>query len=213
MLYTYAYLDLPNLPQSIIDAAWQALEKNKNNHEVKVNNWLSRPGYADYEYRNFTLKNGQEVKTIKSHRYSIGEEFDTWVKEHCQLDPAPCGVAVYDDHSSFFAPHVDISRDYTFVYMLDLGGNNVETTWYRQQGYNLVRPDLKSVFDPDVITKNFDTLEEVDRIKLPLHKWVCLNASILHAVENIESTRVGIQISCNQVPNHLTFTMISEHHE
>lgn len=212
MTFTYGYLDLPDLPQSIIDAAWQSLEINKNNHKVKVNNWLDRPGYAEYEYRNFTLRDGTEVKTVKSHRYSISKEFDDWVVEHCQLDPAPCGVAVYDDHSSFFAPHVDISRDYTILYMLDLGGSNVETTWYRQHGHNLLRPDLKSVFDPGVITKNFDTLEEIDRVRLPLGRWVCLNAAILHAVENIQGVRVGIQLSSNHIPDHIKFTSVSKHY-
>jgi len=78
MTFTYAYLDLPPLPDSVVAAAWASLEHNKNNHAVKVNNWLDRPGYAEYEYRNFTLKDGSEVKTIKSHRYSISAEFDAW---------------------------------------------------------------------------------------------------------------------------------------
>jgi hypothetical protein len=61
MTFTYAYLDLPQLPDSVVAAAWASLEHNKNNHAVKVNNWLDRPGYAEYEYRNFTLKDGSET--------------------------------------------------------------------------------------------------------------------------------------------------------
>lgn len=210
MTFTYAYLDLPPLPDSVVAAAWASLKHNKNNHAVKVNNWLDRPGYAEYEYRNFILIDGSEVKTIKSHRYSISAEFDAWVQKYFDQDPAPCGVALYDDHSSFFAPHVDISRDYTIMYILDTGGAKVETSWYRQHGHPLVRPDLKSVFDPDRITKNFDTLEEVDRICLPAKIWVCINSAIIHAVENVESTRVAIQISRNTPPD-VGFTRVSQH--
>ena len=210
MTFTYAYLDLPRLPDSLVAAAWASLEHNKNNHAVKVNNWLDRPGYAEYEYRDFTLRDGSEVKTIKSHRYSISAEFDTWVQEHFDQDPAPCGVAVYDDYSSFFAPHVDISRDYTIMYILDTGGDSVETSWYRQHGHPLLRPDLKSVFDPDRITKNFDTLEEVDRVCLPLNQWVCINSAIIHAVENVKSTRVVIQVS-RDTPPRVGFTRVSRH--
>jgi hypothetical protein len=200
MTFTYAYLDLPPLPDSVVAAAWAALATNQGNHEVKVNNWLNLPGYAEYEYRDFTLRDGSKVKTIKSHRYSISEEFDAWVRKYFDQDPAPCGVAVYDDHSSFFAPHVDISRDYTIMYILDTGGNQVETSWYQQHGYPLIRPDLKSVFDSDRITKNFDTLKEIDRVCFPAQQWVCINSAILHAVENVDSTRVAIQISRNTPP-------------
>lgn len=210
MTFTYAYLDLPPLPDSVVAAAWASLEHNKNNHAVKVNNWLDRPGYAEYEYRNFTLKDGSEVKTIKSHRYSISAEFDAWVQKYFDQDPAPCGVAVYDDHSSFFAPHVDISRNYTIMYILATGGNNVETSWYRQHGHALLRPDLKSVFDPDLITKNFDRLQEIDRVCFPPNQWVCINSAIIHAVENVESTRVAIQISRNTPPD-VGFTRVSQH--
>ena len=203
MTYTYAYLDLPSPPQSIIDAAWRIAEKNKNTKATEMNNWLNRPGYAEYEYRNFTLKTGEEVKTLRSHRFSINEEFNEWVRTHFKCDPTTCGIAVYDSHSSFFAPHVDISRDYVMSYLLDQGGDNVETIWYQQHGHPIVRPDLKSVFDPAVITKNFDTLEEIDRVNLPKNKWVSLNASILHGIENIESTRVAIHISSNDPLSHI----------
>jgi hypothetical protein len=214
MTYTYAYLDLPDLPQSIIDAAWAVAEKNKHTKAGEMNNWLTRPGYAEYEYRNFTLKTGKAVKTLRSHRFGINEEFNQWVQNYFKCDPSTCGVAVYDSHSNFFAPHVDISRDYVMSYILDQGGNNVETIWYQQDNHPIVRPDLKSVFDPAVIPKNFDTLKEIDRVRLPKHKWVSLNASILHGVENIESTRVAIHISTNDPLSHinlLSASLINEH--
>jgi len=218
MTFTYAYLDLPPLPDSIVASAWAALEANRGNHTVKVNNWLDLPGYAEYEYRDFTLRDGAQVKTIKSHRYDIGPEFDAWVNQHVDPDPgAPGavltprhGVALYDDHSAFFAPHVDISRDYAMMYILDTGGDQVETSWYRQQGHPLHRPDLKALFDLDRIVTNFDTLEEIDRVCFPTHQWICINGAILHAIENIQSPRVAIQISRN-TPPRVGFTRVSQH--
>jgi len=216
MTFTYAYLDLPDLPKSFIDAAWRSIDKNKNNHEIKVNNWLDRPGYAEYEYRNFTRRDGSEVKTIKSHRYHVSEEFDQWVQKYLGPDPRSQkynewgGVAVYDDHSNFFAPHVDITRDYAIMYILDTGGDQVETSWYRQHGHPLMRPDLKSVFDPERRVNNFDSLEEIDRVCLPAQRWVCINSAIIHAVENVASTRVVIQIS-RDTPPECKYIQVSEH--
>jgi hypothetical protein len=96
------------------------------------------------------------------------------------------------------------------MYILDTGGSRVETSWYQQHGYPLVRPDLKSVFDPDRIPKNFDSMKEIDRVCFPAQQWMCINSAILHAVENVESTRVAIQISRNTVPN-VEFTHTSWH--
>ena len=200
----------------MIDAAWQSVAKNQNNHEVKVNNWLDRPGYADYEYRVFETRDHQMVKTIKSHRYAISDEFDQWVRDHVGTDPRNDkykewgGVSVYDDHSSFFAPHVDITRDYAIMYVLDPGGTNVETSWYRQKGHELQRPDLQGVFDLGRVPRNFDSLEEIDRVCLPTNQWILLNATILHAVENVESTRIVIQISRDTLPN-VGFSYVSQH--
>lgn len=211
MIYTYAFLDLPALPQSIIDAAWASLKTHQGQVDTQVNNWEARPGYKDYEYRTFNLNNGQAVKTVKSHRYPIGTEFDQWVQTHFNQDPAPCGIAYYDDHSSLFAPHVDISRDYTILYFLDLGGADVETIWYRQKGHNLLRPDIKAEFDLSKLVNNYDQLEEIDRVCFPLHQWVCINSAVIHEVQNIQSTRIAIQISRNTPLENINFTKVSRH--
>jgi hypothetical protein len=209
MTFTFGYVDLPPLPDSIVESAWASVKANQGNHDIKVNNWLNLPGYVDYEYRNFTQRNGKSVRTIKTHRYNISEEFDQWVAQNLDEDVGAVGaeltprhgVALYDDHSTFFAPHVDISRDYALMYILDTGGTQVETSWYRQKGHPLLRPDLKAVFDLDQVPQNFDDLEEIDRVCFPMHKWICINSAILHAVENVESVRVAIQISRNTPPS------------
>jgi hypothetical protein len=213
MIYTYAFLDLPALPQSIVDAAWASLKTHKGQIDTQVNNWENQPGYKDYEYRTFNLPDGQAVKTVKSHRYPINSEFDQWVQDHFDQDPTPCGISYYDNHSSLFAPHVDISRDYTIMYFLDLGGTNVDTVWYRQKGHSLLRPDIKAVFDLSKLVNNYNNLEEIDRVCFPLNRWVCINSAIIHEVQNIQSTRIAIQISRNTALSHVNFTTVSWHRD
>lgn len=209
MIYTYAFLDLPDLPKNIIDSAWISLEKNKTNDSKKVNDWSNRPGYTEYEYRSFNLPDGRSLKTIKSHRYPINQEFSDWVKKYFDQDPTTSGIAYYDNHSSLFAPHVDISRDFTILYLLALGGDSVDTVWYQEKNKPITRPDLKSVFDLSQIPCDYSNLIEIDRVCLPLGKWVCINSAILHEVQNIHSTRVAIQVSRNKPLKNIKFNFVS----
>jgi hypothetical protein len=135
------------------------------------------------------------------------------VVDHFDQDPTLCGISYYDDHSSLFAPHVDISRDYTIMYFLDLGGDNVDTIWYRQKGQGLLRPDIKAVFDLSKLVNNYNDLEEIDRVCFPLNQWVCINSAIIHEVQNIQSTRIAIQISRNAPLNNIDFTTVSWHQD
>lgn len=210
MIYTYAFLDLPALPESIIDSAWASLDAHKGQVETQVNNWENKPGYKEYEYRPFNMPDGSQLKTVKSHRYPISEEFEQWVVEHFNQDPGSCGVAYYDDHSSLFAPHVDISRDYTILYFLDLGGVEVDTIWYQQKGQPVVRPDIKAEFDLSKLVNSYNDLIEIDRACFPLHQWVCINSAIIHEVQNIQSTRIAIQISRNMPLQDIKFRSVSK---
>jgi hypothetical protein len=65
--------------------------------------------------------------------------------------------------------HVDVDRAINYNYILQAGGNNVETVWW-------------------------DNGKELYRTCLPEKKWHKFNASIEHSIENIETERVGISV-------------------
>jgi hypothetical protein len=208
MIFTYCFLDLPDPPQSIIDAAYAALENTEEQHRVNALKQL--PGYADYQYRTITRADGTTFKTAGTHRYRISEEFETWVEEHFHQEPKGCGISIFDQIGPALAPHVDASRNFTVQYLLDCGGDNVETVWYREKGKSIVRPDLRSNFDPLSTINDYSCVEEIDRVCLPKGKWACLHANILHSVENVKSPRIGIQISRDTSPDNISWTYISK---
>jgi hypothetical protein len=72
-MFTYGYLDLPDPPQSIIDAAYAALEDRAEQNRVNALKQL--PGYSDYQYRTITAKDGSKLTTAGTHRYAISTEF------------------------------------------------------------------------------------------------------------------------------------------
>jgi hypothetical protein len=207
-MFTYCYLDLPNPPQSIIDAAYAALENVAE--ENRVDGAKIRPGYREYQYRTIKSSNGTTFTTAGTHRYAISSEFEDWVQEYFQQDPKGCGISVFDNVGPALAPHVDASRNFTIQYLLDLGGDTVDTVWYREKGKDIVRPDLRSNFDPAATINSYDRVEEIDRVRLPLHRWSCLHANILHSVENVIGPRLAIQISRDTPPEHITWTYTSK---
>ena len=94
-MFTYCYLDLPDPPQSIIDAAYAALEDREEQNRVNALRQL--PGYSEYQYRTITAKDGSIFKTTGTHRYAISAEFEDWVREHFQQEPKGCGISVFDN--------------------------------------------------------------------------------------------------------------------
>jgi hypothetical protein len=208
MTFTYCYLDLPPLPQSIIDQAYLSLEKkekigfyNTSLHEL--------PGHKEYRNRVVKFKDGTDIESVESYRYWISDEFDDWVKTHAQQDPRGCGINIFSG-GALVAPHVDASRFYNIQYILETGGDNVETVWYREKGKDVLRPDLKGNFNLKDTIDDYSRVEEIDRVQFPVGKWVCLNVGILHAVENMQGPRVAIHLSRQTAPDHLKYTFISK---
>ena len=65
--------------------------------------------------------------------------------------------------------HVDVDRATNYNYILQAGGSNVETVWWKND-------------------------KEIYRTCLPEKKWHKFNVGIEHSIENIETERVGITV-------------------
>jgi len=207
MTYTYAYLDLPHPSQEIIDQAYRALELREKigfyNPDLH-----SLPGHDEYRTRVVKYKDGSPAASTASYRYWISDEFDDWVREHAQQDPKGCGINVFEN-GILVAPHVDASRLYNIQYVLETGGDEVDTVWYREKGREIERPDLRGNFNLSDTIDDYSRVEEIDRVRIPVGKWISLNVGILHAVENMQSRRVAIHLSSQVAPDYLKATHTS----
>jgi|688.fasta_scaffold31369_3 hypothetical protein len=199
----YSFLDLPQLPASIIDAANTALVSRQR--ESRVNpKLLEQQGFTEYANRTVITDSGKQLKNAGSYRYWISEEFEEWVRIHFKQDPAGCGINIFEASAdSVVAPHVDPNRNFSIHYLLEPGGIHATTMWWQEKNKLLDRADLKNNFNlADTIT-NYSKLQEVAKICIPKHRWICMNTNILHSVENITSPRISIQISRNTFPDHI----------
>lgn len=203
MTFIYSFLDLPQLPSSIISAAHAALISRQR--ESRVNpKLLEQPGYKEYSKRTVITDKGLHQKNAGSYRYWISEEFEEWVRMYFHQDPIGCGINIFEASADYVvAPHVDANRNFSIHYLLEPGGTDADTIWWQEENNQLERLELKNNFNLTDAIIDYSTLQEVAKIRIPKHRWICLNTNILHSVENITSPRISIQISRNTFPDHI----------
>jgi len=84
--------------------------------------------------------------------------------------------------------HTDATRDYALMYTVQSGGDQAELCYWKQKNEKLIRPRKTYVSD-------FNDLDLIHRIKLPLYEWMLVRTDVLHSVENLCSTRIQLQLS------------------
>jgi hypothetical protein len=92
--------------------------------------------------------------------------------------------------SKSLTAHTDKGRKFLYMYILDPGGDNVETRWFLEPGKSIEREWERS------LTMIHDTqhLEKVYSIILKPKTWYYFNASIIHDVINMTSERTAITL-------------------
>lgn len=176
----YAHVDAPTPPQSLIDRAWHV--KN-NNIEGNVHRDLARPSYRTL------IKDGEPYVNAFTNTHLFNEEEAQWVYNNVTDKFNDFRISLTTIGNKFNGPHIDITREFTLIYLLDKGGPDPATVFYREKGVEeLVKPRGYCVDD-------YNTLTPVIRIKPEVNRWHLVNARVLHSIENIPDGRLSLQIS------------------
>jgi len=144
------------------------------------------------------IKNGEIKKSLALYQYESSNSINDWVYENIanlgvtNIRCSKSGGNGDKEKRDFRGPHTDSQRNYTLMYLLENGGNNVETAFYHENGETIVR-------DNALAPTNMDSMIELDRVNIPLRRWIVLNSRILHTVENIETDRISLQIGLSTV--------------
>ena len=208
-MFTYVILDdLPPIPERFLPTVAEIcaeaaanLDPSKRDELIDSKHTVQNSIVLTAQYRSRLLKvDGQEIPSTYSMRFSMGDEFNQWVNEHIYppaISPGEWGLTVVagaqdPGGSSHHGAHLDSSRNYVLMYLLDLGGSNVITSFYKEDNKPFYRMRL---VDSDPLTiDDYSTLTEIDSACFPSNTWVLLNGRILHGVSNIETSRVAVQI-------------------
>jgi hypothetical protein len=92
-------------------------------------------------------------------------------------------------------PHIDGDKRgrHCLQYLLDTGGTDVTTTWYKENNYSIVRPP-SATDSRDITVVKLDSLTKVEEVIFDPNRWAIFRTDIIHGVEPILTNRCAITI-------------------
>lgn len=203
-LFTWILMpQLPSVPEHFVKLA---LDKVNDPTEPNQNFTLN---ITTQEYMNRKLiLNGEQINSRCQVNFDMGIKWKTWVRENIINTFQETGVRKSVGDSTVTGPHVDNPGKLRFYYLLDSGGDNVETVWY-------IKPGKPAVFDMTTWDKpypysynNIDDLIVLDRAQFPLNTWILFNGYILHGVHNVTRDRINFNVSFH--PRDINFNITTK---
>lgn len=174
-------LNLPRPPDEIISHARDTIL----NHSKQLDQGLVLTQGQDPAE---TVTVGGEVRHYGEHYVTpLSQQYQGWFKQHIPELPLDVLLKVSVTTKGSLWPHQDYKRNWALNYVIDLGGDAVETYWAQQQGLPL-RPDFRPLrywrLRPD--------LDILHREQLPSHTWMILATDIVHGNRGQTGDRITI---------------------
>jgi hypothetical protein len=183
--------DLPHVPQELIDRAYAKinteLEQMPSNSDQKID-WTKIT-------TDKIIVDGVEKTNAPNLAYGLDEDVRDWVhKNITDRDIANIRIAATNTtaENDTNGAHCDLSRNYTLLYLLESGGPDHRTVFYREHGQPLWRKNGDRCND-------HSKLDIVDSLQVPLRRWTLITTRVLHGVRNIPTPRISIQVGLNSV--------------
>ena len=189
----YAHVDAPDAPDWMQQQVYQLLADDSVTVVAKKENWTKN--YAYYEEPH-VIKNGQTYNSAFNKAVDLDQQSLDWVREH--IGPVIRDIRAVktgSEDAPHKGPHTDISRDYTIIYLMEHGGQDHITCFFREKEHpDIVRP--RGYF-----LKDYDQTEMLCGRPLPMNAWCLINSSVLHSVNNVAQGRISIHLSLDHVEN------------
>lgn len=182
--YAYKFLDLPPLPQSFLD---NALSIERNNETIAGSHRFTDQDEKLYSSR--ALKHNQKnIRHIRQTRYLFDNGFQQWIRQEIATNFIECTVSIGGPQQGHLGPHTDRARNFVLIYVLVPGGTDVITAFWQEHGQPRLRPRA-------TLVDNYDKLLLLDQVNFGTHRWAIMDGRILHSVQNLEDSRINIQIA------------------
>ena len=177
------HINLPQLP------TW-FLESSK---KIALNLDLSSPGGYDDNFTNraepaeTVIINDKTICYGEFYHQSLTPMHHQWFAKHVSKD-IPCPQVVVTTKGDLW-PHQDFHAEWSLNYVIDAGGDNVETYWSQERGQE-IHPGWK----PLSYWRYHQALDEIHAEKIPVGKWLLIPVDIVHGTRNQTSDRIALTV-------------------
>jgi hypothetical protein len=183
----YKKLNLPPIPEHIINSLESSL--------------IDNTVVDDIGYKEKHIKNNKELVACG---YSMGNivnsELTSWLEQNIPDVNSRFNILYQTQRANNNVPsthivHTDRLRLTALNYIIDTGGDNVMTSWYKEDGKELQRSKKITGSQSDSGAVDYKNLRLLESVNLEKNNWYIINTRILHDVDNITATRKSISIS------------------
>lgn len=153
-------LDLPIVPDEVIQ---EILEKN--------------PHVGNYDFQ--VKPNLKDSASFIMYNIDLSKLETTWFKDRGE-DKYRWALQIVEN-GTYLVPHTDEGREYAIMYIIETGGNNVETRFYQMlDGKSYAATE--TIPYTDLKLKHSQVFEK--------NCWYKISVQDPHSVENLETTRI-----------------------
>jgi hypothetical protein len=187
-------LNLPHPPEYIVNKTLDIVNdkthiKNMQIGPKTINNTTGTTGWG---YDRFIEYQGQQIRCANVKRYPFDDETYDWFESNIFSKIKDCKKYQISNqiilNGKILHPHTDGPRGpFVLSYMIDTGGDNVDTIWYQEIENEIYR-------SPSTNLLYLDTLRELERIKVEPYNWVLMDARVIHTVKFMESPRIMLSV-------------------
>lgn len=187
-LWLWKFPNLPEVPQTIVDLAIKSIN---HNHDPKNKDYIK----SDSET---FIQDGKIKKNNTFLQFLLDENVVNWIHQNIVKEGYHGNIRIAQSttdpmgEEKHKVAHTDATRDFTLIYLLESGGINHRTVFYKEHDKPLVR-------ERKTVVRDYSLLEELASVRIPLKRWIILQSQILHAVENIPNHRVSFQIGIDDL--------------
>jgi len=196
-MFTWLYMDhLPQPPIWMID---EGIRRARSTFD-QFKDWDGKDQWR--QDGTDLIIEGNVMPTRRNQRVDF-PEFEVWVNDNITdqwigppLAATGPGIRVsvppLGSGSTIAGPHCDNPESWGLMYLLDLGGDDVWTKFWREKGKPLNR--YGAALGNGIVCNNFDDLILLESVKFPVCRWILLDATILHSIHGITGPRTNITV-------------------
>ena len=186
----FKILDLPQPPQWLLDTIDRSSrpEYDKFNPDAEHGH-MGIVGVEDWKDQSY--KWIKPMHSNKNARHLFEPRATEWLLENISsnFNTNNSGWMFFDEEQ---LPHTDLTREWTILYNVDSGGNDVELSFWQEPGQPVHRTTGHQTWD------STDGLILLEAINGPFDCWYLMHTDCIHAVKKMSGVRLNLQLSYNR---------------